>query len=382
MDTETRIYRELQKRLDSLPSGFRTTESGSDIRILKRFFTPEEAQVAIQLSMKPEPLKRLHRRVKNSGITIEQLQRILDRMLLKGTVIVKQEGYREKHYCNAEFGAGGIYDFQVDRLTEDMIQEHKQYLDESRLKAKPGQKRLLPLRTIPVAKSVPLPGKYQVSDYDSIREIINNSTGKLAVANCICRQSRDITGEKCTKTDLRETCLMIETDHARQYVDMGIGRYITSEEAIDILEKVQSAGLVLQPANSQRPDAICCCCGDCCALLKSVKNAPRPVDLYASNYYVEVASDLCNGCELCVERCQLDARVMLDGIATVNLDRCIGCGNCVTICPSGANQLQKKHKEIVPPKNQQTLYLDMLANKVSKWDMLTVRLKMWLGMKV
>ena len=85
MITESQIYRDLQKYLDTLPGGFQATESGSDIQLLKRLFTPEEARVATHLTMKPEPIKRIYNRVKKSGmsVSIEELQQILDQMLRK-----------------------------------------------------------------------------------------------------------------------------------------------------------------------------------------------------------------------------------------------------------------------------------------------------------
>ena len=382
MDTETQIYRDLQKYLDRMPGGFPATESGVDIRLLKRLFTPEEAKMAMQLSMKPEPLKRIYNRVKKSGMTLGELQQLLDEMVRKGTVVPSEEGYGEKHYSGAGFTAGGIYSVQVDRLTKDLIDDHRQHMDETRPKSQAGAKMILPLRTIPVEQSIPIPEKYQVSDYDTVRKLIENAPGPMAVANCICRQTTELLGGHCTKTDLMETCLMIGPDHAKHYVDMGIGRYISKEETLDILERVQEAGLVLQPENSQRPEAICCCCGDCCVLFRILKQYPRPADLYVSNYYAVVDPELCTGCQECIEKCQLEALVMVDGMAEVNLDRCIGCGNCVVICPSDAVQLKQKEEVTVPLKDKEAFNMQLLSNKVGKWNMLKIRMKMLLGSKV
>ncbi|MDH5696332.1 MAG: 4Fe-4S ferredoxin, partial [Dehalococcoidia bacterium] len=134
MDTESRIYRDLQKHLDRAPVGFPPTESGADIRFLKHFFTPEEARIAIQLStIKMEPIKRIYPRVKKSGmsISIEELQQILDRMVYKGTILAYKEGYSEAHYKNAGVSAGGMYDFQVNRLTKELISDFREYHRES-----------------------------------------------------------------------------------------------------------------------------------------------------------------------------------------------------------------------------------------------------------
>jgi len=46
MGTEDQIYRELQLHLDRGPAGFRASESGADILLLKHLLTPEEAKIA------------------------------------------------------------------------------------------------------------------------------------------------------------------------------------------------------------------------------------------------------------------------------------------------------------------------------------------------
>jgi electron transport complex protein RnfB len=382
MAVEDKVYRDLQRYLDRMPGGFPAVDSGLDIRLLKRFFTPEEAEMAMQLSMKPEPLARIHSRVKDKGVSPEELRQMLDNMMRKGIILTADEGYTETHYSNAEFAMGGIFNFQLSNLSRDLLTDYHQYQAERRTKEKPRPGGGLPLRTIPVAASIPVPEKYGVSDYDSVRNLIENAPGKIAVANCICRLTSGILEDGCKKTDLTEACLMIGPDHARRHVEMGIGRYVTKEEAFEILNKAQRDGLVLQPENSQRPEAICCCCGDCCVLLKMLNKHPRPVDLYVTNFYAEVIPELCMGCGECVTKCQLDARNMVNEVAEVNLDRCIGCGNCVVCCPTSANRMVKKEPEKVPLKDKETVNMKALERKAGKWNMLKIRAKMALGMKV
>jgi electron transport complex protein RnfB len=381
MDDENPVYRALQEHLNRLPDGYPPTESGTDIRLLKYVFTEEEAEIALELSIRPEPIKRIFHRVKKSGISLEELQKILDRMAHKGTLLVYEQGYKERHYSNVGFGAGGTYDFQVDRLTIDMIKDFHEHIQEA-ASARRNRKSILPLRAIPVRKSIPVPEKYHIAHYDVIAKLVDAAPGPLAVANCICRQGKDLLGAKCAITDLRETCLMIGPDHAKRYVDMGIGRYITKEEAHTILEKAQEAGLVIQPENSLRPEAICCCCGDCCALFTSIKHHPRPAELYVSNFYAEVDAEICTGCETCIQRCQLEAVELVNGVARVNLDRCIGCGNCIATCPSDAIQLKKKKNEWVPPNDKDAFNMKLLSLKSGKWEAFKIRVKSSLGFKV
>ena len=378
MNTEDQIYRDLQKHLDRLPISYPATESGVEIRILKHLFTPEEAKIATQLSMIPEPLKRIYKRVKKSGMSNEELQQLLDHMVDKGSILASKKD-DDKLYSNAML-AIGMYEFQVDRLTKDFAKDWLQYLDEA-FAEEVSRTKIPQLRTIPVEKSIPLPEKYQISNYDNVRKIVENASGQIAVANCVCRQAKDLVGESCTKTDLRETCIILPGE-AKYYVDVGIGHYITKEEALDILEKAQEAGLVLQPVNSQRPEAICCCCGDCCGILMSVKKFPRPADFYATNYYAEVDPELCTGCEICVEQCQLEALDIVNGVAAINLNRCIGCGNCVVICESDAIQLRRKEEETIPPKDTDDLYTKIMSKKVGQWNMLKMGMKILLRLRV
>ncbi len=382
MNTENQVYRKLQRHLDRMPGGFPEVESGLDIKLLKQLFTPEEAEMATQLSMKPEPIIRIYNRVKGSGMSIEELRQLLDRMMRKGLILTVEEGYDETHYCNAEFAMGGIFNFQLNNLTKDLLTDYHQYQAEKSQRQKPVTGMGLPLRTIPVEQSIPIPEKYRVSDYDSVRKLVGEARGKISVANCICRLTSQILEDGCQKTDLIEACLMIGPDHARRHVDMGIGRYLTKEEAFELLDKAQQDGLVLQPENSKRPDTICICCGDCCVLLKMLNNHPRPVEMYITNFYAQVNPELCTGCEVCVEKCQLNALDMVEGVAEVNLDRCIGCGNCVALCQDKAITLLKKEPEKVPFKDKDTVNMKTLAGRVGGWNMMKIRAKMLLRMKV
>ena len=353
---EESVYRKLQRHLDELPVGYPSTESGVEIRILKHLFTPLEAALATQLSVIPEPLSRLYARMPgNIELTVQELEQHLDQMVLKGTILTRAE-QGEKCYGNAML-AVGMYELQVERLSKGFVQDMSQYLDEA---FGDELSRSRQLRTIPVQKSIA--HEPRVSTYDDVRRIIDGSQGQIAVANCVCRQSKDVVGMGCKHTDLRETCLIFGAV-AQHYLDMGLARPITKQEALDVLGKAEESALVLQPENVQRPHFICCCCGDCCGVLTSLKRFPRPAEFYVSNYQAKIDTERCNACEACVDRCQMEAIAIVDGTAGINLDRCIGCGNCVASCSLGAIQLQKKDQATVPPSGTKALYLNIMAQK-------------------
>ena len=387
MESEDQIYRKLQQHLDESPAGFAAAESGADIRLLKHLLTPDEAKIAILLSnVEKEPVETIFKRLQESGmqISIEELRRKLDEMVRKGTVLVYSEGFNERRYMNVGVSAGGMIDFQVNRITQDLVDVIDKYHEESftRRTDESGQQRIPGLRTIPVEKSVPHPEKLRFSSYDDVRKLVEQSPGPFSVANCVCRQTKDLQGKPCKYSDIRETCLQIGPDHARQYIEMGRGREITREEAFEVLDRAREAGFILQPENSLKPENICCCCGDCCGPLSAGKNSPRPADMYTSNYYVVVDSGTCTGCEVCISRCQMDARVMKDGKSIVALDRCIGCGNCVVTCQSGASQMIQKEQQNIPFRDKDDTFMHIMANKLGGWERFKMRTKMLLGMKM
>ena len=352
------IYRELQRHLDGLPVGFPPTASGVEIRILEHLFTPEEAALATHLSLIPEPLSRIHERLGGEArISLSELEASLDRMFRKGTVLMRSD-HGEKSCSNAMLIVG-MFELQVERLTKEFALDVQQYLDEA-FAGEMFRSKIPQLRTIPVRKSVP--HERYVSSYDDVRQIVEGLEGQIAVANCVCRQGRDVAGIGCHHTALRETCLIFGP-MAQQHLDLGIARLISKSEAFDILSKAEEAGLVLQPENVAKPHYICCCCGDCCGVLTTLKKFPRPVEFFASNHRARVDQERCNACEACADRCQLGAIAVADGIARVNLDRCIGCGNCVVSCSVQAIQLEKADTEKQPPRSTSALYLSILSNK-------------------
>ena len=377
MIEEKETYRQLQQRLDDLPVGFPSTKSGVEIDLLKILFTPEEAKIASKLNFIPENLKKIHRRIKKMGmfITINELEKVLDSMVQKGTI---SRGEKEMTYGNSIY-APGIFDMQLKKLTKELVENHYKYMDEV-LSNELIDKNVPPiLRTIPVEDS--LTPEHYVGSYDNIRSIIEYSDGPFAVMDCICRKSAALMGHPCKTTNLLETCITME-DGATQTLSFGSSREIDKQETIEILNKAQEEGLILQPTNIQKPISICACCGDCCHFLIAVKKLPRPVDYFATNYYSEVDEDLCTGCSTCVERCQMGALTLVDNVSHVNLDFCIGCGNCVSNCPSNAIHLVKKSKELVPPKDTTKLFIKILIKKNGFIGTLKMFGRMLLGMRI
>ena len=139
---------------------------------------------------------------------------------------------------------------------------------------------------------------------------------------------------------------------ARSLAESGkLGRSISREEALDIFQKNQDEGRVLQPSNAQAPDAICSCCGCCWGLLGMHKMMPDPVSHWATNSFAHVNPELCTGCGVCEGRCQVAAMKPDNDtkVPAVDRTRCLGCGLCVAACAENAIDLCGKATETVPP---------------------------------
>ena len=80
MENDEQVYIKLQRHLDSQAVGFPSTRSGSEIKILKHIFTPQEAQIATCLSYKFEPLEIIFERASHLVESPEKLAELLDRI--------------------------------------------------------------------------------------------------------------------------------------------------------------------------------------------------------------------------------------------------------------------------------------------------------------
>ena len=164
------------------------------------------------------------------------------------------------------------------------------------------------MRVVPVNKTIAI--ERNVATYENIRDYVEASGGPFATMNCICRHGRELLGEKCRQTTLKENCLTLGPA-AREMVRIGQARSITREEMLGLLDAADKEGLVLQPENTRNPLFVCCCCGCCCGVLTSAKQFPQPAEYFSADFRARVDAQLCDSCGMCQTRCQMDA--LLDG---------------------------------------------------------------------
>jgi len=355
-------YRELQKHLDSMPVGYPATESGIEIKILKHLFTPEQAKIALKLNFMADPLNKIFRRLKKSDFSLEELEDKLDEMYFNGLInrgLVKEGETETKYYGSAPIVVG-FFEYQLNRLTPEFFKDAHEYLHHTFFSEEYHSSGVPQLRVIPLNQTVN--SEQSIAQYDDLKGLIENIGEPIAIMECICRKGADLIGEPCTRTKIRESCLSFRTA-AKSFIEKGLAREISKEEALKFLEKAEEDGLVLQPGNSQRPMNICACCGCCCGVLTSHTQLPEFAHLFATNYRAEVDTELCVACGVCEDRCNVDAIHVEDDFAVVDKNRCIGCGVCIPTCTSEAISLIKKEEEILPPRNTLATFTKIMDKK-------------------
>jgi electron transport complex protein RnfB len=347
------VYERLRERLDDMAIGFPATESGVEIRILKKIFTESQADLFVKLRPIPESPKDTAERL---GLEEAVLADQLEEMAKKGLLFRVRKGENIR-YASVPYVVG-IFEYQLNHMDAEFARDHEEYFKTALGKNLQGFQTPV-LRTVPIDRRLVV--NYPVAPFEDVLEILENQKS-IAVSPCVCRTTKDLTGERCDKP--LGNCFSFGS-HAAYYVENGMGRYISIDEAKEIVIANEKAGLVMQPFNSQVAGGMCSCCGCCCGVLRSIKAQPTPADVVKSNYFAEVDTDECTGCETCIDRCQMDAITMVDDVAQISLGRCIGCGLCITTCPGEAVSLIKKaeDQQYEPPKSGGETYIRIASER-------------------
>jgi len=335
------IYRKLAAVLDTLPNGFPSTPDGLEIRLLKKIFTPDEAELFCDLKLSPETADQIAER---TGRPLDGLEAKLTSMCKRGEVMGVEFG-GAKLFAMVPW-AVGIYEYQINRMDREfceLVEAYGMYFGPQLLGAEPRV-----MQTVPIEEEIP--AQHQALPYEQVSSIIERGAS-FRVNECICKKERGIMGAVCTKP--HEVCLAITPVAGADFI-LDWGRTISKEEAYHMLRQAEEAGLVHLTSNVESGHTfICNCCGCCCGVL-------RPMSEYGitgvvnSHFYAEIAADDCNSCGVCLEeRCQVKAIEATDVTYRVIKARCIGCGLCATTCPTAAIRLVHKPQEeiVLPPKN-------------------------------
>jgi len=339
MKEVTELYLRLRDRLDEMATGYPATERGVELRLLEQLFSEADAELFLGMGDDFETPKTLARRLEqDEELILAQLEDMAQRGLLFRLRSGGAVRYRAIPFIV------GIYEFQLNALDPKMLKRVSEYYITALGKTFHSLKTPH-LRTIPI--STDLVGTSPIAPYDDAARIIR-SKERIAVAECLCRKAVRMYGKGCSHS--LETCLQFDS-FADYYVENGMGRPISQEEALEILERNRQEGLVIQVMNSQTVEAMCACCSCCCGMLLSLKLFPDPALRDKSNYICVYDETNCTFCGACVESCPTGALRLEEGKPVAGTGHCIACGVCVTRCPAQARVLSLKDEgsRCIPP---------------------------------
>ncbi len=342
------VYRKLAKVLDTLPNGFPTTDSGVELKLLEKIFTPDQADLFCDLRLQFESAEQIAER---TGRPLEGLEEKLIGMKEQGQVFGVKLG--DAWIFKMVPWAVGIYEFQLPHLDKEFAELNEQFY--------PSWAKQLFSTTPQVMQTLPVEEEIAVEQealpYERVSTLIENGQSFL-VNPCICKKEKGLLDSPCDRP--LEVCLAIAPVPG-VFEDSPTGRVITKDEAYKLLDECEENALVHLTGNTQEGRFfICNCCRCCCGVLRGINELGVPASTAIhSNYYAEIDQDECIDCGICAEeRCQVNAiSASEDAAYHVFKEKCIGCGLCVSACPTDAiKMLRKPEEQVVTPPQDETAW--------------------------
>jgi electron transport complex protein RnfB len=332
------VYRKLAHRLDTIPNGFPATDSGVELRLLAKIFTPEEAALAAVMRLTFETAADIASRV---GVDGDMAYRTLKEMARRG-LIRARKGEGQLVFALMPFVVG-IYEEQLPRLDEEMATLFEQYLQETQGGGDIMRDAPAGHRVIAVEESIHF--EPEIFPYERASELVE-AAKSWGVRDCICRVQQRLVGKGCDHSI--ENCLvLVPVEGAFDHSD--VTRAITKEEALRILREVEEEGLVHSTGNYRGGNYyICNCCTCSCGFLRAVAEFGIPTAIAHSDFRAVVDAEECSGCGDCVERCQFGALSVPEEVCVVDYAHCVGCGLCAMVCPTDALCLERRPEGEIP----------------------------------
>jgi Pyruvate/2-oxoacid:ferredoxin oxidoreductase delta subunit len=359
--------------------------SDTAIAIVVAVVGDNEKELDLIYAFREKPSQTADQLVVASGFSADKVEQLATSLAQKGLVFNQPSSAGIMIYRLLPFMLVGVmeYKFMVpltgSKEEKDLARLFEKLLAELRVQIQDNYDTLAPLfntapsvdRTVPARiteagkpiKIIPVDQSLEVSEEfvlpsQTVKDIINKFDD-IAVGYCFCRQRRSLLGDSCDTEAPTLNCFSFGKS-ARHTAAQGFAKKITKEEALQIMQEAENAGLIhkaFHPGSreSSPETSICNCCKDCCDTLELWRSGTLP--LINSTYHLAlIDEEACTGCGTCVGWCPTDAIVLnAEGVARRDEGACLGCGVCSRFCPEEAISLQEGLRRvfIMPPRLRQ-----------------------------
>lgn len=354
-----KVYREM---LDVM-AGRGGLYAGMDIpefyELMEALFTPEEAEV--NNAMPPEPVTSIDL-AEQMGRKEEEIEAILEGMADNGlSRTFQEEGVR---YFMCEPLYPSIIEFQFipgktterDKKVARLLHNYMKACNDATgpIKLPYPRNRVISVdRTITAGNTI--------HTYDMVSSYIEKND-TIAVATCMCRHMAHLLGEDTHGMPM-DVCMWFGRTGEFTIERLG-ARRLSKQEAMEILDRCEEAGLVHMSRNvTEDVEFLCNCDRWHCQVMKIIFKQSKPGLFFNSGFEPNFDPDICVACQTCLDRCPASALDMGDDVPEVDLDRCFGCAVCATGCPEEAISMEAKPGFPEPPKDMQALMSTMVTGQ-------------------
>lgn len=279
-------------------------ENAPEYYALACVVTDDQADVAVCAGLrKPRTMEYL---AKKCGKSLEETTRLAHELADEGVFTIWTDRTDGLERCYVEIFAPGTLERMVGN--REQLAKHPEIgraFDEYTGKTGASLATTIPMgsslmRVVPIQSSID--GNPQAVDFEKLSYYLDKYD-VYSVSDCSCRASRRIMGEGCGHLE-QDMCLHLGPA-AEYYADTGKARYVTKEEALEIIKRAEENGLMHSMPNIHEPgdsDSICNCCAcSCFGLRVGLMYGAR--DAISSNYVAEIDESKCVACGQCVEYC-------------------------------------------------------------------------------
>ncbi|NHJ23154.1 MAG: hypothetical protein EAX89_01165, partial [Candidatus Lokiarchaeota archaeon] len=236
---------------------------------IKILFTPEEAMIAQYLTVKPQSVNVISKKIEKSK---EETKRILEDMTKTG-IIQDIGGYSYFLAMAHLLNMGFKYSRTLKRLGKKGAELYQQFfIDEKFYKRYESSDKGTSLtRVVPV--NLTIDHQSTISNAEEIHDIIENCMGPIVITDCPCRKRTETLAiRECKdKFPIEDTCFQVGL-FGQYFLRRGEGKELSRKDAHDMVNVLAKMGLVFTTENIKSPihQVICSCCACCCALLRGM----------------------------------------------------------------------------------------------------------------